>query len=591
VLKSGEAVRSGAADKTPAGALSFFALTAAFGALMFLGLASYDTLVHLQRDRDTRFRASVTLARFTSLLAYLSDAEAGQRGYLLTGNREHLQPYDAGRAAIAADTLELRRAAISDTLLASGLTTVVPLIGAKLAFMDSTVRLYGAGRRAAALARVTSGRGKQLMDSVRNGLAYTASWLQRELDERSVRVNAGWRRAKLSMVFSGVLALATFGASSLVVAAQFRARTRAEREARARESELFQMLEAMPVGVFVIDAQGKPYYTNQRSRDILGKDTEAGTPLGQLPETYHAHRAGSGELYPAEAQPIARALRGEHNTVHDVEIHRPDRIVPLEVWGAPVFDREGRVTYAIAAFSDMTEREAARRELEAVNKELETFSYSVSHDLRSPLRAIDGFSRILEQEHSATLDADATRLLGVIRANTQRMGRLIDDLLTFARFSRQELRAESVDMEGLARSVLDDLRQNGAADGRAAVTVGSLPAARGDQGLLRQVWMNLLSNALKYSRTVAQPQVVVEAELRGAAVEYRVRDNGVGFDMAYAGKLFGVFQRLHRADEFEGTGVGLATVQRIVHRHGGRIWADARPGAGATFAFTLPAEE
>ena len=579
-----------APNKTPVGALSFFALSAAFGALMFLGLASYETFVRLQRDRDLRFRASLSLARFTSLLAYLSDAEGGQRGYLLTGDREYLRPYDAALAAIAADTAELRRAAMTDTLLATGLETVQPLMHAKLALMDTTVRLFAAGERQGALERVSSGRGRALMDSVRAGLAYTASWLQRELDERTIRVNTGWRWARLSMVFSGVLALVTFGASSLVVAAQFRARTQAERAARSREHQMFQMLEAMPVGVFVIDAQGHPFYMNKRSHDILGKDLATDAPMGKLPETYQAYRAGTDELYPPDQQSIVRGLAGEHTRTTDVEIRRPDRVVPLEVWGAPVYDDEGHLTHAIAAFSDMTDREAARRELEAVNKELETFSYSVSHDLRSPLRAIDGFSRILEKEHGATLDADATRLLGVIRVNTQRMGRLIDDLLTFARFSRQELQREPVDMDGLARSVLDDLRQHGAADGRATVTISPLPAARGDQGLLRQVWMNLLSNALKYSRTVAEPQVVVEAEPRGAAVEYRVRDNGVGFDMAYAGKLFGVFQRLHRPDEFEGTGVGLATVQRIVHRHGGRIWADARPGAGATFAFTLPAE-
>ena len=577
--------------RTPVGAFALFALAAAFGVLAFLALASYDTFVRLQRDRDTRYRASITLVQLTSLLAHVTDAETAQRGYLLTGQREHLEQYDAGLAAVDLDTVALRRAALSDTALAQGLTAVVPLIAAKIAYMDTSVRLVAAGQRDHAVARALTGRGKALMDSARVELSRTAAWLERELYERSTSVTAGWRRAQLALLFSGILAVVTLATSSVVVAAQFRARTRAEREARAREHQLFQMLEAMPVGVFVVDAEGKPYYTNQRSRDILGKDPEADTPMGQLPETYHAHRAGSGELYPADEQPIARALRGEHNTVRDIEIRRPDRVVPLEVWGAPVFDREGRISHAIAAFGDMTEREAARRELEAVNKELETFSYSVSHDLRSPLRAIDGFSRILEQEHGATLDPDATRLLAVIRSNTQRMGRLIDDLLTFARFSRQELRAEPVDMAALARSVLDDLQQNGAADGRAAVTIGPLPGARGDQALLRQVWMNLLSNALKYSRTVSQPQVVVEGERRSDAVEYRVRDNGVGFDMAYADKLFGVFQRLHRADEFEGTGVGLATVQRIVHRHGGSIWAEARPGAGATFAFTLPAEE
>ena len=576
--------------KAPVGALALFALLAALGALTFFGVASYDTLVRLQRDRDTRYRASQALTQLTALLAHVTDAETGQRGFLLTGADEYLEPFHSGVAAIHTDTTLLWHAAQTDSVLSEGLRAVSPLIQAKIAYMDTTVRLFKSGALERARSRVGSQHGKAIMDSVRLALASTSYWLQTELDRRTGRVNAGWSRARTAMIFSGVLALLTFGASAGVVAVQFRARTKAERGARAREYQMFQMLDAVPVGVFVIDAQGKPFYSNQQSREILGRGLEKGVGVGDLPETYHAYRAGTDELYPAESQPIVRALNGEHCKVADVEIHRPERIVPLEVWSAPVYDHDGHLTHAIAAFGDMTDRVAVQRELEAVNRELETFSYSVSHDLRAPLRAIDGFSRILETDHGAALDEDATRVLGIIRANTQRMGRLIDDLLTFARFSRQEIRAEQVDMNSLVRGVLDDLRLAGA-DGKAAVTIATLPPVRGDIGLLRQVWTNLLSNALKYSRNVSAPQVFVEAESRGPLVEYRVRDNGVGFDMAYADKLFGVFQRLHRPEEFEGTGVGLATVQRILHRHGGRIWADARPGAGATFSFTLPVED
>jgi light-regulated signal transduction histidine kinase (bacteriophytochrome) len=218
---------------------------------------------------------------------------------------------------------------------------------------------------------------------------------------------------------------------------------------------------------------------------------------------------------------------------------------------------------------------------------MESFSYSVSHDLRAPLRAIDGFSRILLEDHAAVLNEEMRRLLGVVRSNTQRMGRLIDDLLAFARTSRQEMRVAPVDMDALARAALDDLGLAGGG-GHARVTVAELPPARGDATLLRQVWANLIGNAVKYSRGAAEPRVTIEGDAVDGVVQYRVRDNGVGFDMAYAGKLFGVFQRLHRTEEFEGTGVGLATVQRIVQRHGGRVWAESRVGEGATFFFTLP---
>ena len=232
--------------------------------------------------------------------------------------------------------------------------------------------------------------------------------------------------------------------------------------------------------------------------------------------------------------------------------------------------------------------EAKNAELKTVNQELETFSYSVSHDLRAPLRAIDGFSRVLLEDAAPRLDAEGVRSLNVIRANAKRMGLLIDDLLEFSRLSRKELVATEIDMAALARAAADDLRREPHGTAGATIDIGPLPPARGDAGLLRQVWANLIGNALKYSRTRPEPRVEIAASEQNGDLVYQVRDNGVGFDPAFADKLFGVFQRLHSADEFEGTGVGLALVQRILERHGGRIWADARPNQGATFYFTLP---
>ena len=232
---------------------------------------------------------------------------------------------------------------------------------------------------------------------------------------------------------------------------------------------------------------------------------------------------------------------------------------------------------------------AKNEELKVVNAELETFSYSVPHDLRAPLRAIDGFSRVLLEDHGAALGEEAKRSIDVIRRNAQSMGCLIDDLLEFSRVSRKELVTAQVDMGALARAAADDLQREPALGAAVAtIEIGPLPAARGDAGLLRQVWANLIDNALKYSRTRARPVVEIQASEQNGDLVYRVRDNGVGFDPAYADKLFGVFQRLHSADEFEGTGVGLALVQRILERHGGRIWADGQLDQGATFYFTLP---
>ncbi len=231
-------------------------------------------------------------------------------------------------------------------------------------------------------------------------------------------------------------------------------------------------------------------------------------------------------------------------------------------------------------------------QLEAANKELEAFSYSVSHDLRAPLRKLDGFADILQRHFDENLDDEGRRLISIIRSNTERMGRLIDDLLAFSRLGRKELMEADVDMTALARSVVDDaLRQE---PGREAdVRVLPLAAARGDEAMLRQVFFNFVSNALKFTRRRARAEVELGSKASDDGLEtiYYIRDNGAGFDMKYAGKLFGVFSRLHTLDEFDGTGIGLALVSRIVRRHGGRVWAEASVDAGATFFFTLPSAE
>ncbi len=221
------------------------------------------------------------------------------------------------------------------------------------------------------------------------------------------------------------------------------------------------------------------------------------------------------------------------------------------------------------------------------NQELEGFSYSVAHDLRTPLRAIDGYCQILLDEHAAQLDEDGQVLLGNVSRSAVRMGELIEGLLALARVGRGDHEHVRIDMTALAESVVADLRR-GQAGAWPAIAVGQLADAAGDTELIWQVWENLIGNAVTFSAGRADARVSVESEAAAGEVIYHVRDNGVGFDMAYAGKLFGVFQRLHPA-EFPGTGIGLAIAARIVERHGGRVWADGRPGDGACFSFTLPA--
>lgn len=241
----------------------------------------------------------------------------------------------------------------------------------------------------------------------------------------------------------------------------------------------------------------------------------------------------------------------------------------------------------LAAKTDL-ERHALQ--VEAINRELESFSYSVSHDLRTPLRAIEGFTRMILNKHADQFDEDARAKFEVIRDNTRKMGRLIDELLAFSRLSRTQLSVTALDIEGLVREVWEELKAL-SPDRRLRLKIAEIAHGKGDRGLVKQVLVNLLSNAIKFTGRREEALIEAGCEKHDGEIAYYIRDNGAGFDMQYYGKLFGVFQRLHSTGDFEGTGVGLAIVQRIINRHGGKVWAEGKVDEGATFFFTLPTRQ
>ena len=303
-----------------------------------------------------------------------------------------------------------------------------------------------------------------------------------------------------------------------------------------------------------------------------------------------------------EARILDQVSRGEVLHFESVRMHKDGRRIHVAASISPIRDSAGAIVGASKVARDITERRRAEdsilalnaelganaAQLQQANRELEAFSYTISHDLRAPLRHIDGYARML-QEDAAQLDPESRRYLDAISTSARTMGMLIDDLLAFSRLGRKPVERVRIDMIQLARRAM---REAGTEASESSIVVGELPEAHGDPVLLKQVWVNLLSNAVKYSAPRgAAARIEVSGERDGDVIRYRVRDNGVGFDMRYADKLFGVFQRLHSQDEFEGTGVGLAIVQRIVARHGGRVWAESQPGQGATFTIELPPAE
>jgi two-component system sensor histidine kinase/response regulator len=256
----------------------------------------------------------------------------------------------------------------------------------------------------------------------------------------------------------------------------------------------------------------------------------------------------------------------------------------------PVISRALDVQRLRRENAELQQREQSRsEELAAAYQDLESFSYSVSHDLRAPLRTIDGFAQILEDDFAGQLGEDGKRLLDTIRNGTRKMDQLIVALLEFSRVGRGRLSVDRIDMTALAGAAATEMRVMYTGP-EPVIEIADLPAIEGDAAVIRQVWCNLIGNALKYSAKRAAPRVTISGRIEDRDAIYQVADNGAGFDMRYADKLFGVFQRLHGAEEFAGTGVGLAIVQRIIVRHGGRIWAQGAPDAGACFQFALPIE-
>lgn len=366
---------------------------------------------------------------------------------------------------------------------------------------------------------------------------------------------------------------------------------------RKREEQKFQgLLESAPDAIVIVNGAGQIQIVNEQTEKFFGYTREE--LVGQrieilVPERFHDQHAAQREQYSRSPRPRAMGA--------GLELYgrRKDGTeFPVEISLSPLQTAEG--TLVSSAIRDVSIRHRSEQEihklnaelsqklaeLSTVNKDLESFSYSVSHDLRAPLRHIDGFARILKQDHAAELDREGKRYLDRIVEAATHMGQLVDDLLNLARIGRKELIREKVKLGDLVRQAMADLPVE--AEGRQIEwRIAPLPEATCDPGLLKLVFTNLLSNATKFART-RQPAVIeVGARSADGVATFFVRDNGVGFDPKYADKLFGVFQRLHRQDEFEGTGIGLATVQRIVHRHGGEVWAESELGGGATFFFTL----
>ena len=432
-----------------------FSIVAIFFVILFI---CYQSLLQIDTDEFWVIHSYRVSAASEVLISDLENMETGQRGYIITGQENFLEPYNTGFADVN-KTFQLLQNLTKDNIVQQkSLSLIKPIIDAKIANMQNNISLRTNSGFPAAQANVSSDTGKQIMDSIR---AIVASMQTEESSLQQIRTK------NLAQTNSSAEAIIIWG--SII-------------------GFLFYLLVNYIIYKFVIG-------------EIVRK------PL------------------------LEEALKA--------------------------------------------------------NKEMEAFSYSVSHDLRAPLRAIDGFTQILVEDYGGKLDDEGKRVASVIRASTVQMGHLIDDLLSFSRLGRQEVKKNPVDMKAMADGIYQELKKS-APEKNIEFTISDIPNTKADVNMMRVVWTNLLSNAIKFTSKTERPTIEVGSKSDNSSVTYYVKDNGAGFDMKYIDKLFGVFQRLHSTEEFEGTGVGLANVKRVVERHGGRTWAEAKVGEGATFYFILP---
>lgn len=556
----------------------------------------YLSVVRLAQDRDRITHTYRVLGRLESVLSTLRTVEATQRTYLITGTDNVLSAYQAAYDALPTEITNLRQLIADNADQQRRLDELMPLISGRLDFLKEGIRLRQQQGFEAARAFILTDSGQSTIGQIRTLITAMEDTENTLLARRNDESRSSTVATIGAFSAGAVVSFALIGTVFYLLRREVASHARAEEALTEERNLLRTLMDNLPDSVFVKDTQSRFILNNAAHRAILGKATLAEV-VGKT--DFDLFPSELATQYYADEQQVIRSgeplLNREEPTVDAAGRH---------LWylttKVPLRDSQGKTIGTLGICRDITERKRTEESiralnqdlhqravaLEAANKELEAFSYSVSHDLRAPLRAIDGFSRILTEEHMAQLDAQAARYLQKVRDNAQRMGLLIDDLLAFSRLSRQALKIQSVAVGEVVQQALHDLHSE--QDGRQIdLIIGDLPECQADPALLKQVYINLISNALKYTRKRERARIEIGFCEQNSETVYFVGDNGVGFDMQYASKLFGVFQRLHSAQEYEGTGVGLAIVQRIVNRHNGRVWATGQVDQGATFFFTL----
>jgi PAS domain S-box-containing protein len=569
-------------------------------AVVVLLLIASAGVWNASRFDDTYRRVDHTytvLGHLEQTLIGVLSMQTSTRGFVLTGDESVLIPFRGGLRTVGSSLEQLRPLIQDNQHLVDRYDRLQPLVEQATEIMQSRIR----ARRERGLESVAETSaflsGQKAVEEVRTLVLEMEKDERNLLTERLGETRSAVRATILAMVCGGIFAVAFISGSGWLVRRDFRQRIRAEDSLRKSQRMFERLFDNAPDAILEVNRTGHIVRANKQAEELFR--WSSAQMNGKSFEQILPERSGSGgRLQAYFIDPRTRVM----GTGLELAGRRKDGSeFPVDVILSPHETDEG--VHSLAVVRDIATRRANEEKirtlnmdlqlqnarLEIANKELESFSYSVSHDLRAPLRHIDGFAGLLLKHVEGHLDDKARRYISVISSSAQRMGQLIDDLLTFSRMGRAQLQSTDVDHDQLVANII----REGAFSHSQSIkwSMQPLPRVRADAAMLRQVWFNLIDNAVKYSARSNPAQIEigsrVDPEAQGEHIFF-VRDNGVGFDMKYAVKLFGVFQRLHADSDFEGTGIGLANVRRIVTRHGGRTWAESEVGRGSTFYFSLP---
>ncbi len=533
------------------------------------------------------------LEKVADITTRLSEVESAARSFAISGKQSHLDPFYTAAKAVPEQVDQLKDLLREDPASLGTIAEIEPVIGRHVKAMKDMVELGNKNLFRGSGQRKLTDQGNTLMEEIRTALSALEKKQRAQLAQQQAAVGA--KAEHLTMiglagsVLAGMLVLA-FGACGV----------RAMSSRGKAEQKLARLLGSMPDALVIVNAEGKILSCNAQTSKLFGyteQELQGANMALLVPERLRsAQRQYYGGFF------LQRGGRVPESSLELCGLRRDGREFPIEISTKPLVAEKGLLV--TSAIRDITDRKQVEKhiselnqelrhradELESANKELEAFSYSVSHDLRSPLQNIDSFSQILIEEYANRLDTDGRDYVQRLRASCQHMEEIIDALLALSSMARHELVLERVDLSNLAKAVVSELKQKGP-DRLVDWIVAEGLTAEGDPRLLRVVLENLIGNAWKFSANRPRARIEFGALPQSNGMRtYFVRDDGAGFDMARASQLFAPFKRLHDQSQFRGTGIGLATVQRVIHRHHGKIWAEGAVDHGATFCFTLTDE-